>query len=99
MLSTLQTLNMSKERFYDIKISMNAYEYHKLWVWFLNTHCWSQEKFEFATNFSQQNWFSLFLNAIRVILVVLLLFIDIPALITTEGLMCIKAILVPISAF
>ena len=76
MLSTLQTLNMIRERFYDIKISMNAYECQKLWVWFLNTHCWSQEKIGFCIQLQSTKLFFPFLNVIKVPLVVLLLFID-----------------------
>ena len=31
-----------EDEFHDIKISTNAYNYQKLWVWFDSTHCWSR---------------------------------------------------------
>ena len=42
----MSTSNVEYEKFeYDIKISINAYKYQKLWVWLeslivLNNHCW-----------------------------------------------------------
>ena len=53
----LRTLNL-EYRFHDIKLSINAYKFLKLWVWFDSTHLFEYSLF-FSVLYSIQLTFSL----------------------------------------